>query len=200
MKRPNKKEETKLYKKGFKYIAGVDEAGRGALAGPIVGAAVIFRKGIKIKGLNDSKKLTPQKREKLCSIIKKRILVWSVAQIKNKEIDKNGIHKANHSVLEKAVKKLKIKPQFLLIDAYKIKSKIPSHSIIKGDEKVFSIAAASILAKVTRDRIMEKQDGKLPKYKFIKHKGYGTKEHLKAIKKHGACPLHRKSFKPLNNL
>jgi len=191
---PNKREENRLYKKGFKYIAGVDEAGRGPLAGPIFAAAVIFKKGFKIKGINDSKKITPQKREEFAEKIKKHALSFSIAKITARQIDKIGIQKANEKVIKNALKKLKIKPNFALIDAIKIELPIPNKSIIKGDEKVFSIAAASILAKTARDKFMIKQSKKFPQYHFEENKGYGTKKHIKAIKKYGLSPLHRKSF------
>jgi len=197
MKFPTQEKEKKLWKKGFKYVAGVDEAGRGALAGPIFAAAVIFKKGVKVKGVNDSKKLTPEKREPLFKKIKKKALAWSVASLTHKQIDKLGIQVTNIKVMEKAVNNLKIKPNFILIDAHKLKLKIPSASIVKGDEKVYSIAAASILAKVSRDHLMIRLSKKHPLYQWEINKGYGTARHLAAIRKHGPCGFHRQSFKPL---
>lgn len=197
MKFPTQKAEKKLWRQGYKYVAGIDEAGRGALAGPIYAGAVIFKKGMKIKGVNDSKKLTPEKREELYRIITKTAHGWSVASLSHRQIDKMGVGRANLEVMEKTIQNLKIKPDFLLIDAHKLKTKIPSSSIIKGDEKVFSIAAASILAKVSRDRFMIKQGKKYPAFQFEINKGYGTSRHLAAINKHGACPIHRRSFRPL---
>ncbi len=199
MEKPNKREENKLIKKGYKYIAGVDEVGRGPLAGPIVAVAVIFDKKINIKGINDSKKLPRKARDELAKIIKKKALAWSIAKVTNKQIDKIGIQKANEKVLINAFKKLKKKPDYILIDAFKINNKTPHKSIIKGDEKVFSIAAASILAKTERDKLMKKVHKKFPKYDFDKNVGYGTKKHISALKKYGPCPFHRLSFKPLNN-
>jgi ribonuclease HII len=193
--KPHFREENKLLKNGYKLVAGVDEVGRGALAGPIVGAAVILSQKSKIKGINDSKKLKPMQREELFVKITEKAVAWSVSLIDNKFIDKKGITKANYEVLKKAIKKLKIKPEYLLIDAVKIKcGNIPSKSVIKGDEKIRSIAAASIVAKVFRDSLMRDYHRIFPKYFFNLHKGYGTKKHFAAIKKHGPSPLHRRSF------
>jgi len=193
--KPHFREENKLFKNGYKLVAGVDEVGRGALAGPIVAAAVILSQKTKIKGINDSKKLKPQKREELYKKITASAISWSVSLIDNKFIDKKGITKANSDVLKGAVKKLKVKPDYLLIDAVKIKcGNIPSKSVIKGDEKIRSIAAASIVAKVFRDSLMRDYHHIFPKYSFHLHKGYGTKKHFAAIKKHGLSPLHRRSF------
>ncbi|MFH1367055.1 MAG: ribonuclease HII [Patescibacteria group bacterium] len=200
MKFPTLEEEKKLWRAGYKYVAGLDEAGRGALAGPIFAAAVIFNKGVKISGVNDSKKLTPEKREELYKIITKNALFWSIASLSHQKIDKIGIGRANLEVMEKAIKYLKHKPDFLLIDAHKLETKIPSFSIIKGDEKVFSIAAASILAKVSRDRFMIRQGNKYSAFQFEINKGYGTGRHLAAIRKHGPCLIHRRSFKPLKKI
>lgn len=200
MKFPTQEEEKKLWKEGIKYIAGVDEAGRGALAGPIFAASVILKKGVKVKEVNDSKKLTPEKRESLFKKIKKKATAWSVASLTHKQIDKLGIQTANLKVMEKAVNNLKIKPDFVLIDAHKLKLKMPSASLIKGDEKVYSIAAASILAKVSRDHFMIRLSKKHPSYQWEINKGYGTGRHLAAIRKHGPCLIHRQSFKPLKKI
>ncbi|MFA5069758.1 MAG: ribonuclease HII [Patescibacteria group bacterium] len=197
MKFPTQEEEKKLWKKGYKYIAGVDEAGRGPIAGPIYAGAVIFKKGVKITGVNDSKKLDPEQRSYLYQKITTQALAWAVASINQKQIDKIGIQAANFKVMEMAVNKLKVKPDFLLIDAHRLKTRPPSASIVKGDEKVFSIAAASILAKVSRDRYMVKKSRQYPHYQFEVNKGYGTGHHLAALRKHGPCFLHRFSFKPL---
>jgi ribonuclease HII len=200
MKFPTQEAEKKLWRAGYKYVACLDEAGRGALAGPIFAGAVVFKKEVIIKGVNDSKKLTPEKREELYKIITKKAHSWSVASLSQRQIDKMGVGKANLEVMVKAMINLKQKPDFLLIDAHKLKTKIPSFSIIKGDEKVFSIAAASILAKVSRDRFMIKQSQKSPVYQFEINKGYGTARHLAALKKHGPCPIHRRSFRPLKKI
>ena len=197
MKFPTQEEEKKLWKKGYKYIAGIDEAGRGPIAGPIYAGAVIFKKGAKITGVNDSKKLTPEQRLSLYKKITARALAWAVASLNQKQIDKMGIQAANFKVMKMAVSKLKVRPDFLLIDAHQLKTRLPSASIIKGDEKVFSIAAASILAKVSRDLYMIKKSRQYPRYQFEVNKGYGTGRHLAAIRKHGPCFLHRFSFKPL---
>ena len=198
MTKPNQKEEKILWKKGYKYIAGADEAGRGPLAGPIVAAAVIFAPGTKLPGLNDSKKLSPAQREKLRAKITEKALAFSAEKISAQKIDKLGIQKANQEVIRRALKKLKIRPDFALIDAIKIKLETPHKSVIKGDEKIFSVAAASILAKTERDKIMKKAHQQYPLYYFGQNAGYGTKKHLQAIKKHGPCSLHRLSFRPLN--
>lgn len=197
MKRPNNKEERKLYKKGIKKIAGIDEVGKGALAGPLVAAAVILPLDHKIIGINDSKKLSAKKREDLFIKIKRKAISWSVHVVENDEIDKKGITWANLKAMEKSIDKLHEKPDFVLIDAVKIKHQIPTKSIIKGDEKVMSIAAASIIAKVTRDQLMHGYRHLYPEYKFPVHKGYGTLLHKKLIKKYGPSPIHRKSFAPI---
>ena len=198
MKKPNRKKEKKLIKKGYKLIAGIDEAGKGAWAGPLVAAAVILPETHKIKGINDSKKLTPIQREKLYVKIIKSALSWTVHLVDHKKIEKWGIVQANIKVMQKLIEKINIKPEYILVDALKINfQKIPSESFIKGDEKIISIAAASIIAKVTRDRLMIGEHRRYPKYKFYHHKGYGTAMHHKLIKKHGLSPIHRRSFLPM---
>ena len=206
MRYPNLNEEKKLWRKGFKRVAGLDEAGRGPLSGPVIAAAVIIKPGLKWKfkhlQLRDSKKLTSKKREDLYKlIIKHPQIEWGIGKVSEKVIDKINILEATKLAMEKAVKKLKRKPDFLILDGnFKIDVKIPQKSIIKGDEKVFSCAAASILAKVYRDRIMERYDKKYPLYGFSKHKGYPTKFHLKMLKKYGSCKIHRKTFGPVRGL
>lgn len=198
MKKPDRREEKKLQEKGYRLIAGIDEVGKGAWAGPLVAAAVILAPKNKIKGINDSKKLTPKKREKLFVGITREALAWSVAVVENDFIDQQGIVKANLKAIKEAGLGLNLQPDYLLIDAVRIKvGKIPTKSIIKGDAKVLSIAAASIVAKVVRDSLMNGYHRLYPKYKFSKHKGYGTKEHHRLIKKHGFSPIHRKSFRPM---
>ncbi len=187
--------EDEAYEKGYEIIAGIDEAGRGPLAGPVVSAAVILRRGSFIEGLNDSKKLTPQKRDKLYDIIMKNALSVGVGIVDEKVIDEINILNATKVAMKQAVEKLIINPDILLTDAVKLSEvKIPQISIVKGDAKSVSIAAASVIAKVTRDRFIEKMDSEYPQYGFSKHKGYGTKEHIEAIKKYGICPIHRVSF------
>lgn len=187
--------EKKLKKQGIKVIAGVDEAGRGPLAGPVVAAAVILPEGFTIRGIDDSKKLTEHKREELYEKIIKNI-DHGLGIINERVIDKKNILQATFLAMNKAVQKLKKTPQHILFDGnrYNHSMKIPQTLLIEGDALSRSIATASILAKVTRDRIMYKYHKKFPQYGFNRHKGYGTKEHIKAIKKYGPCILHRKSF------
>ena len=191
-----KEYETKLYKTGLKYICGIDEAGRGPLAGPVVVAAVIMPKNSFIEGVNDSKKVSEKKRELLYNKITNEAIAWSVEIIDQNEIDEYNILNATKRAVTGAIKNLKIKPDRVLIDALERIDTcgVPYTSVIKGDAKIYSIAAASIIAKVTRDRIMREWDAIYPTYGFAKHKGYGTAEHIKAIKENGACALHRKTF------
>lgn len=191
-----KKEEMQLYAMGAKYICGIDEAGRGPLAGPVVVASVIMPKDSKIEGVNDSKKVSEKKREKLYEEITQSAISWSVAIIDQKQIDDINILNATKKGLTQCIKELKEKPNIIIVDALeKIDTLgIPYKSIIKGDAKCYSIAAASIIAKVTRDRIMRQWDEVYPQYGFAKHKGYGTATHIAAIKEYGLCPIHRRSF------
>lgn len=201
MKYPNLNEEKKLWKKGYKKIAGIDEAGRGPLAGPVVAAAVVFKKKSKISlfGVKDSKKLNAEKREEIYSVLKKdKNINWSVAKVSDKIIDKINILEATKLAMKKAIEKLEIKPDYLILDGKtKVNTSVPQKTIVNGDNKVFSCAAASIIAKVTRDRLMVKLHKKYPEYGFEKHKGYGTKLHKKKLKKYGPCKIHRKSFSPI---
>lgn len=185
--------ENGLKSKGYKLIAGIDEAGRGPLAGPVVAAAVVLGDW-PILGLDDSKKLSSKERDILYDEIQKRALYIGVEIIDNVTIDKMNILSATKIGMVGAVKKLKVKPEMLLIDALKIDVNIDQIEIIKGDSKSNSIAAASIIAKVTRDRIMEKYDKTFPGYEFAKHKGYGTKLHYEKIRLLGPSPIHRKTF------
>ncbi|MGH7885762.1 MAG: ribonuclease HII [Thermodesulfobacteriota bacterium] len=179
-----------------KIPAGVDEAGRGPLAGPVVAAAVILCRSNEIQGLNDSKKLSPTTRERLFSEIKEKALFFGIGIVDNEEIDRINILQAALKAMELAVGMLPVKPDFLIIDGNQITSlSIPQRAIVKGDSKCASIAAASILAKVTRDRIMMEFDREYPDYNFSKHKGYPTKDHYEMLKKFGHCPIHRKTFK-----
>lgn len=192
-----KKIENHIYEtEKIQYICGIDEAGRGPLAGPVVVAAVIMPKDSMIEGINDSKKVSEKKREKLYEQIIEAAISYEVAIIDQKEIDAVNILNATKEGLTKAVQGLKVKPQKILVDALqKIDTcGVPYVSIVKGDAKCYSIAAASILAKVTRDRIMRQWDEVYPQYGFAKHKGYGTKAHIEAIQQYGLCPLHRLSF------
>lgn len=191
-----KEYENKLYEQGLKYIAGIDEAGRGPLAGPVVVGVAIMKPESFIEGINDSKKISESKREKLYEQITEEAIDWSVGIVTEKEIDEINILNATKRALEKALDNLKVRPDRILVDALEhIDTKgVPYTSVIKGDAKIYSISAASIIAKVTRDRIMREYDEVYPEYGFAKHKGYGTAAHIKAIKENGPCPLHRKTF------
>lgn len=188
--------EEELYNSGANLICGIDEAGRGPLAGPVVVAAVIMPRNSMIEGVNDSKKVSEKKREKLYDLITDEAIAYGVGIIDQKEIDRINILNATKEGLTMAVKELNPKPDLIIVDALsKIDTEgIPYKSIIKGDAKCYSIACASIIAKVTRDRIMRQWDEVYPQYGFIKHKGYGTAAHIAAIKEYGLCPLHRLSF------
>lgn len=188
--------ETNLYKTGIKYIAGIDEAGRGPLAGPVVVGIAIMKPESFIEGINDSKKISEKKREMLYDKITEEAVDWAVGIIDQNEIDKINILNATKKALHMAIDNLKVKPDRILVDALEHIDTcgIPYTSIIKGDAKIYSISAASIIAKVTRDRIMRQWDEVYPQYGFIKHKGYGTAAHISAIKEYGLCPLHRLSF------
>jgi ribonuclease HII len=188
--------EDSLYLQGYDLIAGVDEVGRGALAGPIVAAAVILRRNnIFIEGIKDSKKLSEKKRKELFKLIVNNCICYSVAKICSKKIDEISLGKANIKAFQKAIENLKITPQIVITDALKVDCNLPLIPIINGDELSISIAAASIIAKVIRDEIMEKFSKIYPNYEFEKNKGYGTKNHFLGIRKYGVCPIHRLSFK-----
>ena len=179
----------------FDYICGIDEVGRGPLAGPVVASVVVFKPNTKIEGINDSKKLSEAKREELFDIIKEKALDYGIGIVNNEDIDKYNILNATYMAMKKALNCLENQPDYLLIDAATIPGvDINQKPIIKGDSKSISIAAASILAKVTRDNIMYQYDEIFPEYGFKSHKGYGTKEHYEAIEKHGITRIHRKSF------
>jgi len=223
MKYPTLQVEKKLWKKGYKRVVGLDEAGRGPLAGPVVAAAVTIKKTdynppttllpsagtsdgslLNLK-LRDSKKLSPKKREELYKILTKHPNIgWGTGKVSEKIIDKINIKNAAELAMWRAAQKLKHRPDFLIIDGkylknYKLKT-LNYKLIVKADEKVFSCAAASIIAKITRDRIMERYHKKYPRYGFDAHKGYPTKHHLKMLKKYRPSKIHRKSFKPVRKL
>ncbi len=180
---------------GYKSICGVDEAGRGPLAGPVCAAAVIFPEGLVIEGVDDSKKLTEKKRDQLFDIIKKEAVAYSIAWASVEEIEKYNILKAAMLAMKRAIDGLSIKADFVMIDGNKKPDiKIPSVAIVKGDAKSQSIAAASILAKVSRDRLMIDMAKKYPQYGFEKHKGYGTQFHRDMVLQYGPCEIHRPSF------
>lgn len=187
--------ENEGYANGYTYIGGIDEAGRGPLAGPVVAAVVVFKPGTKIEGINDSKKLSEAKRDELFNIIKEEALDYGIGIVNNEEIDEYNILNATYMAMKKALNCLKNTPDYLLIDAATIPGiDIAQKPIVKGDSKSISIAAASILAKVTRDNLMYQYDDIYPEYGFKGHKGYGTKEHYEAIEGNGITPIHRKSF------
>lgn len=191
-----KKEEVKLHESGIEFVCGIDEAGRGPLAGPVVVGAVIMPEDSFIEGVNDSKKVSEKKREKLYEEITKEAIAYSVGIVDQKTIDEINILNATKLAVKVALEGLKQKPEIILIDALNDLDTcgIPFISVIKGDAKDYSIAAASIVAKVTRDRIMRQWDEVYPVYGFAKHKGYGTAAHIAAIKENGPCQLHRRSF------
>lgn len=191
--------EQRLRNQGYTLIAGIDEVGRGPLAGPVVAAAVILPEEFKLLGIDDSKKLTFRQREEFYHIIMEQAVGIGVGIIGNEEIDDFNIYEATKKAMLSAVGQLPITPDFLLVDAVKLHTPFPSEAIIKGDAKSISIAAASIIAKVTRDRLMIDLDKEFPQYQFAKNMGYGTKEHLSAIKEYGITPYHRKSFAPIKD-
>jgi len=231
----NLKEERKLWRQGYKIVVGLDEAGRGPLAGPVIAAAVTIKPAkikklwvretqdryrlnfksqeLKVKNflreVKDSKKLSPARREKLYEILVRHPAIeWEVGRVGNRVIDRINILEATKLAMERAVKKLnfKLKKQnlgvdFLILDGrIRIKTNFPQKSIVRADNKIFSCAAASIIAKVTRDRIMERYHQRYPQYNFDQHKGYPTKKHRKMLEKYGPCQIHRKSFRPIKIL
>ena len=192
--------ERELYDKGIKYIAGVDEVGRGPLFGPVVAAAVILKKGYNLKGLTDSKKLSEKKRNEFYEIIKKDAVAIGIGIIDEKKIDEVNIYEATKLAMKEAINNLKVKPEHILIDAMPLELDISTTSIIKGDSKSESIAAASVIAKVTRDSMMYEMDKKYPLYGFGSHKGYPTKKHIEALKEYGVIEGYRKTFTPVKDL
>jgi ribonuclease HII len=193
--------EADLSRRGYLYPAGVDEAGRGPLAGPVVAAAVVFPNGLFIEGVRDSKQLTSLQREKLYQSIQSQAMDYGVGIVDHEVIDRINILQATRLAMRQAVLALKKPPDFLLIDAVDLPDMaIPQLAIVKGDVLCHSIAAASILAKVTRDRLMLEYHQTYPQYNFFSHKGYGTEEHLKKLKEYGPCPIHRRSFKGVQEL
>ena len=192
--------ENELYEKGIKYVAGIDEVGRGPLVGPVVTAAVILPCDYYDERINDSKKLSEKKREELYDVIMENALSVGIGESSNEVIDEINILEATKKAMIEAVNNLSIKPEHLLIDAVKLDTNIPSTSIIKGDQKSQSIAAASIIAKVTRDRMLVELDHKHPEYDFKHNKGYGTKKHIEALYKYGVLKEHRKTFEPVSSI
>ena len=188
--------ENSVYKEGYDLICGIDEAGRGPLAGPVVVASAIMPKDSMIEGVNDSKKISEKKREKLYDLITAEAISYGVGIVSQEEIDEINILNATKKGLTESLEQLESKPDIILVDALRDINTIgiPYRSVIKGDAKIYSIACASIIAKVTRDRIMKEWDRVYPQYGFVSHKGYGTAKHIAAIKEFGLCPLHRRSF------
>jgi ribonuclease HII len=202
--KPSFAEEKLLKKQGYQYIAGVDEVGRGALMGPVVAAAVILPDSFRARWksrVRDSKQLTPETREYLFDFIIEASISYGIGSRSNKIIDELGIAKATRLAMIAAIEQLEPPPQYLLIDYVKLtESALPQKGIKHGDSLCFSIACASIIAKVTRDRLVTEMDKDYPGYGFAKHKGYGTEEHLKCLRERGPCPLHRRSFNPVGEL
>ena len=193
--------EREAWAQGLEIVAGVDEAGRGPLAGPVAVAAVILPHELELPHLNDSKKLSPKLREELFEEIREKAVSIGIALVDARTIDRVNIYQATINGMYEAIFALKPEPQQVLIDAVPLAGlAIPSRSIVQGDAKSASIAAASIIAKVTRDRLMDEYDKQYPQYGFAQHKGYGTAQHMEALKKYGPCPLHRRSFEPVRSM
>jgi ribonuclease HII len=194
--------ESALHARGLRWIAGVDEAGRGPLAGPVVAAAVMLPVGFRCSGLDDSKKISAAKRERLYQTLTgDPALVWAVATASCEEIDRLNILRASHLAMRRAVEALQPQPEHCLIDGLPVRGfPLPHDAIVKGDGRSLSIAAASIIAKVTRDRLMAEIDRDFPQFGFAKHQGYGTKAHLEALRIHGPCCHHRRTFQPVAQL
>ena len=187
--------ENSLYSNGFKAICGVDEAGRGPLAGPVCAAAVILPKGLEIPGLNDSKKLTDNKRRELFPVIKEQAIAYGIGFASHEEIDEINILQATFLAMQRAIDQLEGKADFALIDGNREKDfGLPMRTVVKGDSLSANIAAASVLAKVSRDTLMEELAKEYPEYGFEVHKGYGTKAHYAALTEHGSSPIHRRTF------
>ena len=188
--------ERKYWSEGIEIIAGVDEAGRGPLAGPVVAAAVVFPKEVYLEGVDDSKKLSPHRREQLFPLIHERAVGVGIGVVSHEEIDRINIYQASILAMRKALDQLSMVPSLVLADGNSFRHEtLRFENIIKGDARSFTIAAASIIAKVTRDGLMREYDKLFPGYGFAKHKGYGTREHVEAIRQNGLCEIHRRSFK-----
>ena len=194
------KYEKELYDKGIELIAGVDEVGRGPLCGPVVAAACILPKNYTLDGLNDSKKVTEKKREKLYDILLNDCIAYGIGEVSPQRIDEINILEASKEAMKIALSKLDPKPEHVLIDAVKLDLDVPSTSIIKGDANSASIAAASIIAKVYRDRLMYELDKQYPEYEYGKHKGYPTKKHIENVKKYGVKDFYRFTFAPISEI
>ncbi|MGB9886977.1 MAG: ribonuclease HII [Moorellales bacterium] len=194
------KRESELWGHGYRLVAGVDEVGRGPLAGPVVAAAVIWPPGTAIEGLRDSKQLTSRQRERLAALIRARALCWAIASLPARYIDRYNIHQAASRAMWRALTRLPIGPEYVLVDGSAIAGlPWPQEALVHGDGTSASIAAASILAKVWRDALMEHLHRRYPQYGFAQNKGYGTPAHLKALRLYGPCPHHRRSFAPVRS-
>lgn len=190
--------ERMAYESGYMRVAGIDEAGRGPLAGPVVAAAVVLPNGLLIPGVKDSKEVPEQERERLYEIIIKKALACGIGVVDEKTIDEVNIYQATIMAMEKALAAVSPVPEYLLVDAMSLsRIPIPQKAVIKGDRLSHSIAAASILAKTARDRMMRELHQRFPEYNFHRHKGYATREHVELLKKYGPCPAHRRSFQPV---
>jgi ribonuclease HII len=186
--------EYEAYSEGFQLVGGIDEAGRGPLTGPVVAACAILPPGLLLHKLNDSKKLSPEQRDRLFDQICEKALAYGIGIVENDVIDDINIYQATKKAMAMAIDNMRLRPDYLIIDAVRLPVEIPQKAVPKADANSVSVAAASILAKVTRDRIMVEMDKVYPEYGFAQHKGYGTEEHIKAIKEKGLCPIHRRSF------
>jgi len=193
------KYECNIRRQGYTHIAGIDEVGRGPLAGPVVAAAVILPEHFKLLGLTDSKKLSKEKREEFSEVIKNEAVAYSIQMVHAEEIDQMNIYESTKLAMKRAVKDLKLEADHLLIDAMTLELPLPQTSLIKGDQKSLCIAASSVLAKVARDQYMAERDLEFPGYGFKQHVGYGTKEHLDAVMRLGITKEHRKSFRPIKD-
>lgn len=187
--------ETELHEQGYKHIAGVDEVGRGPLAGPVVAAAVILPEDFNVPGIDDSKKLSEKRREELYDVIVEKAEAFGIGMADHQVIDEINILQATKEAMRQAIAKLERKPDYIIFDAMTIEDvDIPQESVIKGDARVLAVAAASIVAKVTRDRMMVEYSAEYPGYALEKNKGYGTKAHYEGLREHGMCPIHRRTF------
>lgn len=193
--------ESELWSRDLRFLAGVDEVGRGPLAGPVLAAAVVFEKGTRVEGVKDSKKLSPRRREELYEEIVENCLSYGIGTMEHDTIDYMNIRRASFEAMKLAISALSVTPDYVLVDGYAIPDLgIPQSGIIRGEDHSMSIAAASIIAKVYRDRLMELYDTAYPEYGFARNKGYATPQHLEALRSYGPCRIHRKSFRPTREL
>jgi len=189
--------ERALWSQGFAAVAGVDEAGRGPLAGPVVAAAVMFPQDLLLDDVNDSKQCTPRQREQLFAVIMEQALSVGIGMVDHEEIDRINILQATVLAMRKSLEHMTVQPEYAIVDGNSFRHEtLRFRNVIKGDQKSFTIAAASIVAKVTRDRLMCEFDARFPQYGFARHKGYGTRQHIEAIRRYGFCDIHRRSFHP----